>query len=36
MQKHKKKQQTPSVTEWIIAVSTALLALAALLEALLK
>lgn len=36
MRKRKKKRQTPSVTEWIVAISTALLAIAAIIEALLK
>jgi hypothetical protein len=30
----KKKRQSPSVTEWIVAISTALAAVAALIEAL--
>lgn len=30
----KKKRQSPGVTEWIVAISTALIAIAALLEAL--
>ena len=37
MRKRKKeKGNRPSITEWIVAISTALLAIAALLQALLK
>lgn len=36
MRKHKNKRQPPSVTEWILALSTLLTAIAAIIEALFK
>lgn len=36
MRKHKKRGKSPSVTEWIVAISTLLMAIAAIVEALFR